>query len=323
MNFPTAVGFRAYSQTSLDGVEGLPVDDGLVGALHPIPLVLRNINQDFRFVADLLTPTLNHGACIHLIVEDSPNRSLVPEAIIIFHRMITGPASFRLIPGRAWNPLLIEHIGDVLLAVTFQGPLKNLADYLSSLWVNDDVIFVSGVLLVSIDGEAADVLSFSTFQVKNHADVFGEVLQVPLIDQAVDLTGFFVAFDLCVGVVGHGDEADAPDGKQAVNVLFHQLHVPGEAGLGLTEDDLELLLFRRRQHSVKVRAEAVSSGVVLVAVDGVDVPAMVNGVAGQQGFLVLNALRFDLVFVFILLTQAYIDCTENLLHLLEGVTAHL
>ena len=50
---------------------------------------------------------------------------------------------------------------------------------------------------------------------------------------------------------------------------------------------------------------------------------MVNGIVGQQGFLVLDALRFRLVLVFILLTQAYIDCTENLLHLLEGVTAHL
>ena len=49
---------------------------------------------------------------------------------------------------------------------------------------------------------------------------------------------------------------------------------------------------------------------------------MVNGVVGQQGFLVLDALGFGLVLVFILPAQAYIDCTENLLHLLEGVTAH-
>lgn len=48
---------------------------------------------------------------------------------------------------------------------------------------------------------------------------------------------------------------------------------------------------------------------------------MVDGVGGQQRFLVLDALGFGLVLVFILLTQAYIDRTENLLHLLEGVTA--
>lgn len=135
------------------------------------------------------------------------------------------------------------------------------------------------------------------------------------------MTGFFVAFDLRVGIIRHGDETDAPNGKQAMDVLFHQFHVPSEAGLGLAEDDLELLLLRRGKHPVEVRSEAVGAGVVLVAVDGVDVPAVVDGVGGQQGFLVLDALGFGLVLVFILLTQAYIDCAENLLHLLEGVTA--
>lgn len=199
--------------------------------------------------------------------------------------------------------------------------MENLADYLCGLGVNDDVIFIGRVLLIAVDGKATDVLALPALQVKDHADVLGEVLQIPFVDQAVDLTGFFIAFDLCVGVVGHGDETDAPDGKQAVNVLLHQLHVPGEAGLGFAEDDPELLLLRCRKHSVEVRAETVSAGIVLVAVDGVDIPAMVNGVVGQQGFLVLDTLGFRLVLVFILLTQAYIDCTENLLHLLEGVTA--
>lgn len=201
--------------------------------------------------------------------------------------------------------------------------MKNLADYLGSLWVNDDVIFVSGVLLVAIDGEAADVLSFPAFQVKDHADVFGKVFQVPLVDQSVDLAGFFVAFDLGVGVVGHRDEANAPNWKQAVDVLLYQLHVPGKAGLGFAEDDLEFLLLRRSQHTIEIRAEAVSAGVVLVTIDGIDVPSMVNGIVGQQRSLVLDTLGFDLVLVFILLAQAYIDRAENLLHLLEGVTARL
>ena len=199
--------------------------------------------------------------------------------------------------------------------------MENLADYLSGLGVYDDVVSVGWVLLVAVDGKSANVLTLPALQVEDHSDVFGEVLQVPLIDQAIDLAGFFVAFDLRVGIVRHGDEADAPDWKQTMDVLLHQLHVPGEAGLGFAEDDLEFLSFRRSQHPVEIRAETVGPGVVLVAVDGVDVPAVVNGVAGQQRFLVLDTLGFDLMLVFILLTQADIDCTENLLHLLEGVTA--
>ena len=48
---------------------------------------------------------------------------------------------------------------------------------------------------------------------------------------------------------------------------------------------------------------------------------MVDGVTGQQRFLVLDALRLGLVLVFVLLTQSCIDCTKDLLHLLQGVTA--
>ena len=42
---------------------------------------------------------------------------------------------------------------------------------------------------------------------------------------------------------------------------------------------------------------------------------------GQQRLLVLDALGFRLLLVFVLLTQSCIDCTKDLLHLLQGVTA--
>jgi hypothetical protein len=48
---------------------------------------------------------------------------------------------------------------------------------------------------------------------------------------------------------------------------------------------------------------------------------VIDGVAGQQGFLVLDAFRLGLMLVFVLLTQACIDCAKDLLHLLQGVTA--
>ena len=48
---------------------------------------------------------------------------------------------------------------------------------------------------------------------------------------------------------------------------------------------------------------------------------MVNGVAGQQRLLVLDALRLRLMLVFVLLTQSCIDRAKDLLHLLQGVTA--
>ena len=164
-----------------------------------------------------------------------------------------------LVAGWAGNAAFVEHVSNVLFAMAFQRPLENLADYLCGFGVDDDMIFVGGVLFVPVDGKPANILALPALQVEDHADVFGEVLQVPFVDQAVDLAGFFISFDLCVGVVGHGNEADAPDGKQTVNVLLYQLHVPGEAGLGFAEDDLELLRFCCGEHSVKVWAKAVGS----------------------------------------------------------------
>lgn len=106
-----------------------------------------------------------------------------------------------------------------------------------------------------------------------------------------------------------------------MDVLLHQFHVPSEPGLGLTENNLEFLLLSRLDHAVEVRAVAVNAGEVLIAVDRVDVPAVVNGVVGQQRFLVLDAFGLGLMFVLILLTQPCIDRAKDLLHLLKGVTA--
>lgn len=173
------------------------------------------------------------------------------------------------------------------------------------------------VLPVAVDRKSADVLPLLPLHVKDHTDVFRQVLQIPLIDKSVDLAGLFVAFDLRVGVVSHSDEANPPDGEQAVDVLFHQLHVPGKPGLTFAEDDLKLLLLGRLDHPIEVRPQAVCSRVVLVTVDMVDVPPPLYGVVNQQRLLVLNALGFLLLLVFVLLTQSCIDCTKNMSHLLK------
>ena len=108
-----------------------------------------------------------------------------------------------------------------------------------------------------------------------------------------------------------------------MDVLLHQLHVAGKPGLALAENDLKFLLLGCLDHPIEVRTLAVSAGVIFIAVDVVDVPAALHGVADQQRLLVLNALGFRLLFIFVLLTQSCIDRTKYMLHLLKGVTAHL
>ena len=106
-----------------------------------------------------------------------------------------------------------------------------------------------------------------------------------------------------------------------MDVLLHQLHVAGEPGLGFAQNDLELLLLGGLDHAVEIRTVAINSGEVLITKNRVNIPAVVDGVVGQQGFLVLDALGLGLMFVFVLLTQSCIDRAKDLLHLLKGVTA--
>jgi len=169
--------------------------------------------------------------------------------------------------------------------------------------------------LIAVDGKSADVPPLPPLHVKNHADIFGQVLQIPLVDQAVDLPGLFVALYLRVGIVGYGDEPDAPDGKQAVDVFLHQLHIPGKAGLAFAEDNLKLFLLGRLNHPVEVRPQAVGAGVVLVTVDVVDVPPPLHCVRNKQGFLILDALGFRFVFVLVFFAQPGINRTKDSLHL--------
>ena len=190
-------------------------------------------------------------------------------------------------------------------------PPKDLPHYLRRFRLNNEVIFVLRVLLIAVNGKSADVLPLPPFHVENHADVFGQVLQIPLIDETVDLPGLLVAFDLSVGVVGHRNKTDAPNGKQAVDVLLYQFHISGKTRLALAENDLKLLLLGRFDHLVEVRPQAVSAGIVLVAVDMVDVPAALHGVADQQRFLVLDAFRFRLLLIFVLLTQSCINRAKD------------
>lgn len=237
--------------------------------------------------------------------------------------MVAAPASLHLVAGGVDNSPTVQHERNTLLSMPLQRPLKDLPYHSCRFRLNNEMILVSRVLLISVYGKSTDVLPLLPLHVKDHADIFGQVFQIPLIDQAVDLPGFFVPFHLCVGVVGHSDESDPPDGKHAVDVLLHQFHIPGEPGLAFAEDDLELLFLGRFDHPVEVRPQAVSSRIVLIAVDVIDVPAPLHCIVDQQRFLVLDTLRFRFIFVFILLTQPCIDCTKDMLHLLKGVTAPL
>ena len=225
--------------------------------------------------------------------------------------MVAIPAPLHLVPGGVDDTSAVKHKSDVLLAVALQRPLKDLPYHLSRFRLYNEVVFIFGIFLVAVDGKSADVLALPPLHVKDHADVLRQILQVPLVDETVDLPGLLVALDLSVSIVGYRNEANAPHGKQTVDVLLHQFHVTGETGLALAENNLELFLLGRLDHSIKVRPQAVGAGVVLIAVDMVDIPAALHGVVDQQRLLILDALGFGLLLIFVLLTQSCINRAKD------------
>lgn len=127
--------------------------------------------------------------------------------------MVAVPSPLRLVSCGIDHPKVIEHMGNILLSVALKRPLKDLPHHLCRFRVHQEMALFVRVLPVAVDRKSANVLPLLSLHVKDHTDVFRQVLQIPLVNESVDLSGFFVAFDLSVGVVGHSDEANSPDGE--------------------------------------------------------------------------------------------------------------
>ena len=169
-----------------------------------------------------------------------------------------------LVFGGVRDAAVVEHPGDSGLAVPLREQGEHLADNGGGLLVDEQMSLAVGVFLIAVKGERADVAAAFSAAREDAADVVRHIFEVPLVDQTVDLARLFVALVRGVGVVYDADEADAPDGEQAMDVLFDQLQLAGEAGLGLAEHDVELVRLGVRQKMVELGAAAVGAGIVIV-----------------------------------------------------------
>ena len=138
-----------------------------------------------------------------------------------------------LILCRIRNAAVVEHPGDSRFAVALGKERKYLPYHSCGLLINDEMALLVGILLVSVQGKCPDMKPVFPPVGQDAADVFRHVLQIPLIDQAVDLPGLFVALVGRIRIIYQADKADAPDREEAVDVPFHQLQLTGEAGLAL------------------------------------------------------------------------------------------
>ena len=105
----------------------------------------------------------------------------------------------------------IEHPGDG----GFSDPLREEGEYLphdgGGFFVNHQMSFLRRVFLVAIEGEGTDVKAVLTAVGQHGTDVLGHLLQIPFVDQSIDLTGLLVAFVGGIGIVYQADKPNPPD----------------------------------------------------------------------------------------------------------------
>lgn len=108
--------------------------------------------------------------------------------------------------------------------------------------------------------------------------IFRHILKVPFVDKTVNLSGLFIAFVGSVRVIDNAHEPDSPAWEKPVDVFFNKLKLAGKAGLRFAQHNIESARSCVLEKPVEFRPFAVGSGVVVVAVNVVDFPALFNGI---------------------------------------------
>ena len=172
------------------------------------------------------------------------------------------------------------------------------------------------IFLVAVECKSADMKSVFAAIGENGTDIFRHVLQIPFIDQTIDLSGLFVTLVRRISIVNQTDKADTPDREQPVDILFYQLQFTGKTRLALAKNDVKLMRFCIVQQALEFRSVSVRTSVVVITVNTVYIPALLNGIFQQHSLLILDAvavIRF-LFLVAVFFRQTAIN--RNLFHLL-------
>ena len=89
----------------------------------------------------------------------------------------------------------------------------------------------TGILAVAVWRIIAQKLPCLHLPAKDGTNIFRKLLGIPFIDQAVDLTGFFVGMRSSIHPIHHRHKANPPEGKQRMQIFFRRACVSGKARL--------------------------------------------------------------------------------------------
>ena len=312
-SFSTTPG--TFFQHHLNCFKRPPVNDGFMGVFYNDPLRLGKPNRLFGLITHLFMPPLHHISDIKLIVQHLVYRGATPKVCIgIFRCNMVMDAMLLFISSWAWNFLIIQNPRNLMRTDSTKSHRENPPYHFGSFRIDDKFSFCIRVFAIPIPRKRADEQTLFPLVVKHRADIGRQVFQIPLVDQAIDLTRFFIRSIVCVHMVNDSNEPNAPLNKLSVQVFFHELHIAGKTGLRLGQHHIKFMFACGLYHRIESRTVPIDAGIILIRINLVNIKTFLNGVLDQHRFLVLNTFRFA-NFIFIFFTQAAINCRFHDLHL--------
>ena len=287
---PAAVDQRPYL------VEGLPVNNRLVGALyyHPVPAVL--FDALFAFIIDFPCTALHHTPDVSLVLQHIGNALTAPQASVgarICHRQ-TG------IGGGSRYALCIQLSGNFSATHAIQSHSKNPPHHRGCVLVDDNFVLFCRVHLIAVDWLASDEQTFPLLVMLDAGNLFRDVLGVHIIhDSAERCNVVGGGVHPSVNAVQQGDVADPVLREVTLHVVAGEDVVAAQSAQILGDDHVDLPGLNVGDHALEIRTVEICTAPTVVDIGVENGQAVLLDKFIEQGLLVVDA--FGRTFIFILL----------------------
>ena len=236
-------------------VPQLLCDQRLVRVVHYDPLGLVRFHTPFVEEALCLAAAENHLSQIHRVLEDGadgagvPVKGLAPVVALIVIRIILVEVGLRIENSLFPQDLCHPHIADAVSEHT-----ENVPHHIRCRWVNDQVVTVIGVFLITERRAAAHKHSASCPGLVRGSCFGGCLPRIERVDNIGEGQHQIVQPLGGVNALRHRDEADVFLLEVVFNVHTHLCVFSAEAGQVFHNDRVYFSAFDVLQHPLELRA---------------------------------------------------------------------
>ena len=158
-----------------------------MSSFHPIPLLLRTRLILLCFIRNTAVFPLHHIAYVHFVFQHIRNGVIFPQgADFLLCRRFDDSFSPFIFRGIG-NTSVIEHSGNGRFPISLGKQRKNFPHNLRRLLINDEVPLSFWVFLIPIQCRSANMKSIFPPIPQNAPNIIGHILQIPFVDQTIDL----------------------------------------------------------------------------------------------------------------------------------------